>query len=136
MKTSNVISDGGSNIVVLRLADVYLMMAECYSQANDFTNANLYLNKIKTRAGIANVNLTSQQTLLAEIDKERRLELVGEGHRWFDLVRTGKAVQVMTQYFAATPGYSTATLDQHNLLMPVPQGQINTDPAIKQNPGY
>lgn len=136
VKTSNVISDGGSNIVVLRLADVYLMMAECYSQANDFTNANLYLNKIKTRAGIANVNLTSQQTLLAEIDKERRLELVGEGHRWFDLVRTGKAVQVMMQYFAATPGYSTATLDQHNLLMPVPQGQINTDPAIKQNPGY
>lgn len=136
VKTSNVIADGGSNIVVLRLADVYLMMAECYSQANDFTNANLYLNKIKTRAGIANVNLTSQQTLLAEIDKERRLELVGEGHRWFDLVRTGKAVQVMTQYFAVTPGYSTAAIDQHNLLMPVPQGQINTDPAIKQNPGY
>lgn len=136
VKTSNVIADGGSNIVVLRLADVYLMMAECYAKANDFTNANLYLNKIKTRAGIANVNLTSQQTLLAEIDKERRLELVGEGHRWFDLVRTGKAVQVMTQYFSVTPGYSTATIDQHNLLMPVPQGQINTDPAIKQNPGY
>ncbi|WP_294302746.1 RagB/SusD family nutrient uptake outer membrane protein [uncultured Chryseobacterium sp.] len=136
VKTSNVIADGGSNIVVLRLADVYLMMAECYAQANDFTNANLYLNKIKTRAGIANVNFTSQQTLFAEIDKERRLELIGEGHRWFDLVRTGKAVQVMTQHFAVTPGYSTATIDQHNLLMPVPQGQINTDPAIKQNPGY
>jgi len=130
------INDGSSNIVVLRFADVYLMMAESYAKANDFANANLYLNKIKTRAGIANVNLTSQQALIAEIDKERRLELVGEGHRWFDLVRTGKAVQVMTQHFAVTPGYSTATIDQHNLLMPVPQGQINTDPAIKQNPGY
>ncbi len=136
VKTSSVIADGGSNIVVLRIADVYLMMAECYAQANDFMNANLYLNKIKTRAGITNVNLASQQALLAEIDKERRLELIGEGHRWFDLVRTGKAVQVMTQHFATTPGYSTATIDQHNLLMPVPQGQINTDPAIKQNPGY
>jgi len=136
VKTSNVIADGGSNIVVLRLADVYLMMAECYAKANDLSNANGYLNKIKARAGIANVNLASQQALLAEIDKERRLELVGEGHRWFDLVRTGKAVQVMTQHFASTPGYSTATIDQHNLLMPVPQGQINTDPAIKQNPGY
>lgn len=130
------INDGSSNIVVLRLADVYLMMAECYAKANDFTNANLYLNKIKTRAGIAGVNLISQQALLDEVDKERRLELVGEGHRWFDLVRTGKALQVMTQHFAVTPGYSTAKIDQHNLLMPVPQGQINTDPAIKQNPGY
>ncbi len=136
VKTSSAVDDGGSNVVVIRLADVYLMMAECYAQANDLTNANLYLNKIKTRAGITNVNLTFQQTLLAEIDKERRLELIGEGHRWFDLVRTGKAVQVMTQYFAVTPGYSTATIDQHNLLMPVPQNQINTDPAIKQNPGY
>ncbi|WP_294311438.1 RagB/SusD family nutrient uptake outer membrane protein [uncultured Chryseobacterium sp.] len=136
VKTSSAVDDGGSNVVVIRLADVYLMMAECYAQANDLTNANLYLNKIKTRAGITNVNLTSQQALLAEIDKERRLELIGEGHRWFDLVRTGKAVQVMTQYFAVTPGYSTATIDQHNLLMPVPQNQINTDPAIKQNPGY
>ncbi len=136
VKTSNVIADGGSNIVVLRLADVYLMIAECYAKANDLSNANVYLNKIKSRAGIASVNLVSQQALLAEIDKERRLELVGEGHRWFDLVRTGKAVQVMTQHFASTPGYSTATIDQHNLLMPVPQGQINTDPAIKQNPGY
>ncbi|WP_294199733.1 RagB/SusD family nutrient uptake outer membrane protein [uncultured Chryseobacterium sp.] len=136
VKTSSAVDDGGSNVVVIRLADVYLMMAECYAQTNDLTNANLYLNKIKTRAGITNVNLTSQQALLAEIDKERRLELIGEGHRWFDLVRTGKAVQVMTQYFAVTPGYSTATIDQHNLLMPVPQNQINTDPAIKQNPGY
>ncbi|WP_295231579.1 RagB/SusD family nutrient uptake outer membrane protein [uncultured Chryseobacterium sp.] len=136
VKTSNVIADGGSNIVVLRLADVYLMIAECYAKANDLSNANVYLNKIKSRAGIASVNLVSQQALLAEIDKERRLELVGEGHRWFDMVRTGKAVQVMTQHFASTPGYSTATIDQHNLLMPVPQGQINTDPAIKQNPGY
>ncbi len=136
VKTSSAVDDGGSNVVVIRLADVYLMMAECYAQANDLTNANLYLNKIKTRAGITNMNLTSQQALLAEIDKERRLELIGEGHRWFDLVRTGKAVQVMTQYFAVTPGYSTATIDQHNLLMPVPQNQINTDPAIKQNPGY
>lgn len=136
VKTSSAVDDGGSNVVVIRLADVYLMMAECYAQANDLTNANLYLNKIKTRAGITNMNLTSQQALLAEIDKERRLELIGEGHRWFDLVRSGKAVQVMTQYFAVTPGYSTATIDQHNLLMPVPQNQINTDPAIKQNPGY
>lgn len=136
VKTSTAVVDGGSNVVVLRLADVYLLMAECYAKANDLTNSNLYLNKIKTRAGVSTVNLTTQQQLLDEIDLERRKELVGEGHRWFDLVRTGKAIQVMTNYFQVTPGYSTATIKNYNLIMPVPQDQINTDPAIKQNPGY
>jgi starch-binding outer membrane protein, SusD/RagB family len=136
VKTSNTIADGGSNFVVLRLADVFLMMAECFAQQNDFINANLYVNKIKTRAGIPTINLSSQELLLNEIARERRLELVGEGHRWFDLIRTGKAISVMTAYFINNQGYSTAQIKENNLLMPVPQGQINTDPAIKQNPGY
>jgi len=136
VKTSNTIADGGSNFVVLRLADVYLMMAECFAEQNDFSNSNFYLNKIKTRAGISTVSLSTKDLLLNEIDRERRLEFVGEGHRWFDLVRTGKAISVMTTYFNNNPGYSTAQIKEHHLLMPVPQGQINTDPALKQNPGY
>lgn len=136
VKTSNTIADGGSNFVVLRLADIFLMKAECYAEQNDYPNANLYLNKIKTRAGIPNVNLFTKELLLNEIDRERRLEFVGEGHRWFDLLRTGKAIPVMKAHFTGNQGYSTAQIDAHHLLMPVPQGQINTDPAIKQNPGY
>lgn len=136
VKTSNTIADGGSNFVVLRLADVFLMMAECFAEQSDFINANLYVNKIKTRAGIATVNLSTKDLLLNEIDRERRLELVGEGHRWFDLIRTGKAISVMTAHFNNNQGYSTAQIKEHHLLMPVPQGQINTDPALKQNPGY
>ncbi|MDR2238097.1 MAG: RagB/SusD family nutrient uptake outer membrane protein [Chryseobacterium sp.] len=129
-------TDGGSNVVVLRLADVYLLIAECYAKSNDLVNANLYLNKIKNRAGLPAVNITDQAQLLEETALERRKELVGEGHRWFDLVRTGTAIQVMTAHFQNTPGYSTAVIKPYNLLMPVPQNQINTDPAIKQNPGY
>lgn len=136
VKTSNTIADGGSNFVVLRLADVFLMMAECFAEQNNTVNANLYLNKIKTRAGIATVNLPTKDLLLNEIDRERRLEFVGEGHRWFDLIRTGKAISVMTTHFTNNQGYSTAQIKAHHLLMPVPQGQINTDPALKQNPGY
>lgn len=136
VKTSNTIADGGSNFVVLRLADVFLMMAECFAEQNNTVNANLYLNKIKTRAGIATVNLSTKDLLLNEIDRERRLEFVGEGHRWFDLIRTGKAISVMTTHFTNNQGYSTAQIKAHHLLMPVPQGQINTDPALKQNPGY
>lgn len=136
VKTSDAVADGGSNVVVLRLADVYLLMAECYAKANDFANSNLYLNKVKNRAGLASVDITTQQQLLDEIEVERRKEFVGEGHRWFDLVRTGKAVSVMTNYFQHTLGYNTAVIKNYNLIMPVPQDQINTDPAIKQNPGY
>lgn len=136
VKTSNTIADGGSNFVVLRLADVFLMMAESYAEQNDWANANIYLNKIKARAGISAINFSNKDLLLNEIDKERRLEFVGEGHRWFDLIRTGKAISVMTSHFTNNPGYSTAQINNHHLLMPVPQGQINTDPAIKQNPGY
>lgn len=136
VKTSDVIADSGSNVVVLRLADVYLLLAECYANTNDFPNANIYLNKIKDRAGIPTVNLQDKNLLLNEIALERRKEFVGEGQRWFDLVRTGKAVEVMTQYFQNTPGYNSAKILSHNLLMPIPQGQINTDPSIKQNPGY
>ena len=136
VKTSDVIADSGSNVIVLRLAEVYLILAECYAQTGDTTNANIYVNKIKTRAGLDNVNISDKNTLLEEIAAERRKELIGEGHRWFDLVRTGKAIEVMTKHFQNTPGYSTAKIQQHNLIMPVPQGQINTDPSIKQNPGY
>lgn len=136
VKTSDAIVDGGSNTIVLRLADVFLLISECYAKTNDFTNSNLYLNKIKIRAGVRTVNIFDQQQLLDEIALERRKELVGEGHRWFDLVRTGKAVAVLTRYFQNTPGYNTAVIKDYNILMPIPQGQINTDPSIKQNFGY
>lgn len=135
-KSATAPADGGSNVVILRLADVYLLVAECYAKSNDLMNGNLYLNKIKNRAGLPSVNITDQTLLLEEIALERRKELVGEGHRWFDLVRTGKALQVMKAHFQNTPGYGTATIQSHNLIMPVPQNQINTDPAIQQNPGY
>ncbi|MBV8327303.1 RagB/SusD family nutrient uptake outer membrane protein [Chryseobacterium sp.] len=129
-------ADGGSNIVVLRLADVYLLMAECYAKANDPVNGNVYLNKVKNRAGLPSVSISDQTQLLDEIAMERRKELIGEGHRWFDLVRTGKAIQVMTAHFQNTLGYGKAFINPYNLVMPVPQNQINTDPAIQQNPGY
>jgi hypothetical protein len=51
VKTSDVIADSGSNVIVLRLAEVYLILAECYAQTGDTTNANIYVNKIKQEPG-------------------------------------------------------------------------------------
>lgn len=138
-QTSDVVADGGSNIVVLRYADVLLMIAECDANKGDaagIAEANTYLNQIKTRAGIPTVQIADKTKLLEEIALERRKELVNEGERWFDLVRTGKAIEVMNTYFARTPGYNGITVKEQNFVQPVPQNQINTDAAIKQNEGY
>jgi hypothetical protein len=66
------------------------------------------------------------------IQHERQVELAFEGHRWFDLLRTGKALEVMNAHFAGT-----ITVQEYQLLFPVPQSQININPGvIIQNPGY
>ncbi len=131
---TTVITDGGSNQVVLRYADVLLMLAEVQNELGNTIDAATNLNLVRTRAGLAGTTATTQADLRAAIALERRLELVGEGQRWFDLLRTGTAISVMNSYFSANN--ILITIDSHHLLMPVPQAQVNTDPAIKQNPGY
>lgn len=130
----NVLTDGPSDFVVLRYADVILMLAETENELGNAAPAATYLNMIRNRAGLANTDATSQITLRDAVAQERRLELIGEGHRWFDLLRTGTAIPVMNQWFK--DNNILIAIDQHNLLMPVPQSQVNTDPSILQNPGY
>ncbi|GAB3736962.1 RagB/SusD family nutrient uptake outer membrane protein [Spirosoma lituiforme] len=130
----SVITDGGSDVVVLRYADILLMLAEVQNELGNPGGAAATLNLIRTRAGLANTTATAQSDLRTAIDLERRFELVGEGHRWFDLLRSGNAVSVMNDWFNANNIQIRITAN--NLLMPVPQGQVNTDPSIKQNPGY
>jgi len=129
-----VISDGGSDIVVLRYADVLLMLSEVHNELENTTEAVKYLNLVRSRAGLQAVTNPTQSSLRAAIDLERRLELVGEGHRWFDLLRTSTAVTVMNQWFKDNNMQIIVKTDK--LLMPIPQGQINTDPSIRQNTGY
>ncbi len=128
------LADGGSDFVVLRYADVLLMLAEAYNELGNTAAALSNLNAIRNRAGLSDFENTDQQALSAEIALERQLELIGEGHRWFDLLYKGNAVQTMNNWFISQS--INIRIDRHNLLMPVPQDQINTDPAIKQNEGY
>ncbi|MBT0536073.1 RagB/SusD family nutrient uptake outer membrane protein [Riemerella anatipestifer] len=135
LKPSGNMAWGTSNIVVLRYADILLMIAEAKAELGQADAVN-YLNQIKTRAGITNYSFISKDALLDEIATERQKELVNEGHRWYDLVRTGKAVEVMSKHFRNNPRYTSATIAEHNTLFPIPRIVINTDPAIEQNPGY
>jgi len=134
LKQPTTITDGGSNFVVLRYVDVLLMQAETENELGNTDAATTLLNNVRNRAGLPNTIAAIQTELRAAIALERRLELVGEGHRWFDLLRTGEAIPVMNAWFLSQGKPITVT--EKNLLFPIPQNQIDTDPLIKQNPGY
>lgn len=118
-----------NNYRSIRYADVLLMAAEAYSAGGiDDTKARLYLNEVIERAfGNTSHNVTASGPGLTDlILKERRLELVGEGHRFFDLVRTGKADGTI-------PGFSAGK----NELFPIPFEEIQfSNGNWAQNPGY
>lgn len=68
------------------------------------------------------------------IAKERRLELINEGYRWFDLKRTDLAVPTMNTWFEENG--INIIITEHDLLLPIPQSQVDTDPSLTQNIGY
>jgi len=127
-------SDGGSNFIVLRYADVLLMLAEAQNETGNTQTALEHLNAVRNRAGLPNSTASTLATIREAIALERRFELVSEGHRWFDLLRTDQAIPVMNAWFAEQG--KNIRIDEDDLLMPIPQSQIDTDPAITQNLGY
>lgn len=130
--------DSDNNWIVLRYADVLLMYAEALNELGFVADgpAFEYLNQIRTRAGLpvksfTNENpalqITTQTDFRLAIEQERRVELAFEGHRWFDLVRTDRALAVL-----ANKG-----MQPHHILLAIPQSQVDINPAmISQNPGY
>lgn len=118
-----------NNYRAIRYADVLLMAAEAYNRGGiDDNKAKQYLNEVRRRAfGNNNNDITASGAALTDfIWEERRLELMGEGHRFFDLVRTGKAAQFI-------PGF---TSNKHELF-PIPIEEIQFSAGNwQQNPGY
>ncbi|MBQ5582155.1 MAG: RagB/SusD family nutrient uptake outer membrane protein [Bacteroidales bacterium] len=85
--------------IVYRYADVLLMYAEALNEGTSTTEAVKYLNEVRTRAGVANTTAANQADVRLAIENERFLELHFEGHRWFDLVRTGRITPVMEAHY-------------------------------------
>ncbi|SNR27392.1 RagB/SusD domain-containing protein [Maribacter sedimenticola] len=112
--------------IEIRLADVILLYAEALNENGDTPGAVTQLNKIRTRAGLANTTASTQAQVRTAIQDERRLELAFEGQRWFDLVRTGTVSQEMGE-----------SVDPNYFLFPVPISEIlASDGVITQNPSY
>ncbi len=130
---SSAVSDGWEtdvDIKYLRFAEVILMKAEALNELNSTSAAIPLLNQIRTRAGLANTTATSQADVRAAIWKERRVEMAFEHDRFFDLVRTGKAVTAF-----AVDGKTFVA--GKNELFPLPQSFITQAAGSStQNPGY
>lgn len=134
------------NIMVLRMADIYLMMSEVLNETGGQSDQIFYyMNLVRVRAGLpeyTSSDLTNQAAIRLAIEKERRIEFAFENLRWFDLLRTGRAVDVMSK--ANTGGSNVTsgsalpyTMNVNYLLYPIPQNQIDASGGVlSQNDGY
>ncbi|UHG90474.1 RagB/SusD family nutrient uptake outer membrane protein [Spirosoma oryzicola] len=125
--------ENNANIVVFRLAEMYLIRAEARAQQGNQIGANgavADLTILRNRAKASAVTVTNQADVLLAIERERQYELAFEGHRWYDLVRTGRAQAVMAAF---SPNWNS-----RYELWPIPQSEILRNPGLQgaQNPGY
>jgi hypothetical protein len=107
---------------LIRLAELYLIRAEARAQQSNLIGANSAasdLNAVRARAGLAVTTATTQSDLLLAIENENRIEFAFEDHRWYDLVRTGRAGAVL------------GITDNSKLLLPIPYAQTLIDPNLK-----
>lgn len=124
-------SEDNNNIVLMRLAEMYLIRAEARAQQGKLTGtagAIADLNVIRTRAKAPAIAAAAQADVLLAVERERVYELAFEGQRWYDLVRTGRAQAVMSAF---TPSWNS-----RYELWPIPQREIQQNTALTQNPGY
>jgi len=118
------------NVQLLRLAEMYLIRAEARAEQDNVAGAADDINVLRERAGVSLIEGTSRNQMLQAIENERRMELCFEGHRWYDLVRTGRAQAVMSEF--------TSNWTEKDELWPIPLREIINNPSLKdaQNPGY
>lgn len=120
---------GAEDLVELRLAEQYLIRAEARAHQDKISDGLADLNVIRERAGLADTTAADAATLLLEVEQERRIELMLEdGHRWFDLNRTGRAGYWL--------GALKPTWQARDTLLPFPMTILVTNPNLKQNAGY
>jgi hypothetical protein len=111
--------------VVFRLAEILLIRAEARVYLGNILGAQSDINLVRSRAGLSNTNAGNQKDLLLAIESERWSELFTEyGHRWLDLKRTGRAIEVLQN-----------GITENDLLYPLPAVEFIKNPNLgEQNP--
>ena len=140
---------GGNDWIILRYADVILMLAEAYNELGETDEAISYLNQVRERAGLADYNTSMQDseyasnypTLKLAILHERRVELAFENQRWYDLLRFFSTEELI-EYMHAKNGDDYGISDPDNftskdIYYPIPYEEYLLNPeGMYQNPGY
>ncbi|MBV2246629.1 MAG: RagB/SusD family nutrient uptake outer membrane protein [Lentimicrobium sp.] len=124
------------NYILMRLADIILLKAEALNETGDVIGAAQLVNQIRTRVELPNTTASTQEQMRLAIEKERRLELAFEGHRWYDLKRTGRAIEVINSMTGPEGNVFGYNLTQNGLLWPIPQSELDKNALLTQNPGY
>jgi hypothetical protein len=131
-------TDGTQNFYIVRYADMLLIKAEAKVQLGDYAGAATLVNQVRARVGLSPITISGKDDGINKILKERKMELAFEGERWFDLKRTGKAVEILS---ARKDGNGNVlsfakNINANKLLWPIPQSQIDNNPNLTQNTGY
>mgnify|MGYP002777654611 CR=1 FL=1 len=133
---------GNLDYPVIRYADVLLMYAEAANEAENGPSALALqsINQVRQRAGLAALPQgLSQQEFRNRVRQERRVELAFESQRRYDLVRWGILLPTMREHFRRFYPTLVQNVQEHEVLFPIPQREIDLNPAIEagdQNPGY
>ena len=127
------------NYMITRYADALLMYAEALMVLGQKDEAAGYVNQVRARVSM--VSITAADLNIDRILHERRMELAFEGHRYFDLVRTGKAIDYISAELMSNCDYEKRTfrtepIPEYQLILPIPVGEIEKDQTLTQNPGY
>lgn len=109
---------------IIRTAELYLIRAEARAQQGKLLTAAEDLNLVRARAGLSPATVATAPELLRAIENENSIEFAFEGHRWFDLVRTRRAGEVL------------GVTDTRKWVFPIPFADEKSDPDVKQNEGY
>jgi len=127
-----------NDIILLRLADIILLQAEAENQLGNLGAAKSLVDEVRGRVGLSGTTALTKEDMTLAIEKERRLELAFEGHRWFDLKRTNRLKTVMDafKYNGKYLYKGLVKADKTNWIWPIPQTQLNLNSNLTQNPGY
>ena len=134
--------DNGRNRRILRYVDVVLMYAEALNECGEREKALTQLTRCKAQVNTLN-NGTSLYVaggygfIRDQIWKERRIELAFEWERFFDIVRQGRAYELMHEYSEMSSVQRGISFEEKNNVFPIPQTEIDvSNNVVKQNPGY
>ncbi|MEN2434752.1 RagB/SusD family nutrient uptake outer membrane protein [Weeksellaceae bacterium A-14] len=132
-------TSGYQHVYIFRYADALLLRAEAMVRTGNYGLAKPLIDQVRGRVGLSPIDdITSEDDGISKVLWERKLELAFEGQRWFDLKRTGKALDILKKRKDGNGNILSfvSNLTEKKLLWPIPQSQIDNNPNLTQNPGY